>query len=40
MKPELETQSDAHADAHAAADTQYVLTIKKILLVIKKKKKA
>ena len=42
MKPELEIQSDAHAKNYAdtAADTQYVLTIKKIILVIKKKKKA
>ena len=38
MKLELETQSDVHADAHA--DTQYVLTIKEIILVVKKKRKA
>ena len=40
MKLELEIQSDAHADADTAADTQYVLTIKEIILVTKKKKKA
>ena len=34
MKLELETQSDAHTD------TWYVFTLKEIILVIKKKKKA
>ena len=37
MKLELEIQSDAHADADTAADTatdtQYVITLKEIILV-------